>query len=253
MKQYILGFVLICVLCVGIYFSVPLNTYSCETSDETYCKTFTRQTNITLTNNDEYVSGFYNNNNQTYICIFTDIELFDYADNDIIDAYYKTDDKTECKTDETVNNYQNNKSSYQRIILVIILCITLSTVLLICKNKQLIKTKLKLYFNTIDDTVFKVNKKDKCRTCNDITLNGDHLIICKETRNIMHKKCNKNNENNIYDLENESCVICIDNINNKKNLVVYKTCLHIMHIECYIQYNEKENKTCPLCKGDNMV
>lgn len=253
MKQYILGFVLICILCLGIYFSVPLNTYSCETSDETYCKTFTRQTNITLTNNDEYVSGLYIIDNQTYNCIFTDIELFDYADNDTIDAYYKTDDKTECKTDETVNNYQNNKSSHQRIILVIILCITISTFLIVYKNKQLIKTKLKLYFITNDDIVFKVNKKNKCKTCNDNTLNGDYLIICKETRNIMHKKCNKNNENNIYDLENESCVICMDNINNKKNLVVYKTCLHTMHIECYIQYNEKENKPCPLCKGDNMV
>ena len=53
-------------------------------------------------------------------------------------------------------------------------------------------------------------------------------------------------------LEEEICVICLDNFNQEDDIVGILKCEHLYHRDCIKQWFKK-NTTCPICRTDSIV
>lgn len=45
------------------------------------------------------------------------------------------------------------------------------------------------------------------------------------------------------------CCICLSPLRVRKNVIFLPTCTHKMHATCFMQYFERHNRTCPMCRA----
>ena len=87
---------------------------------------------------------------------------------------------------------------------------------------------------------------DKCKICR-VGLQEDmyhceNCNICFPLKTKNFHKCSK-----INCIEN-SCPVCLENLNDNQKSIIIMKCKHPIHLECYKELINNNNSKCPLCK-----
>lgn len=80
--------------------------------------------------------------------------------------------------------------------------------------------------------------------------------IVNKSKNISKNKINGMNiiiDTEIIEMKDKNCLICLENFNNDEFVTLLK-CKHIFHTKCIGKWIDRDQTTCPLCRGNiNLV